>query len=125
MGHTSDAMDTISTPFFYFYFSSPSLFLMRRSAEDPGILPRCAFPLTFPLRLIIFVGVGKEKREERPAGRAGADLQSVTHTQTDSHTSRKPGLIQPMGLNYLNGGKEREGEDGGEEETAMVAVNGK
>lgn len=96
---------------------------MRRSAEDPGILPRCAFPLTFPVRLIIFIGVGKEKQEERPAGRAGADLQSVT--QTDSHTSRKAGLIQPMGLNYLNSGKEREGEDGGGEETAMVAVNGK
>lgn len=62
---------------------------MRRSAEDPGILPRCAFPLTFPLRLIIFVGVGKEKQEERPAGRAGADLQSVTHTHTDRLTHVK------------------------------------
>lgn len=29
--------------------------------------------------------------------------------------SRKPGLIQPTGLNYLNRGKEREGEDGEQE----------
>lgn len=47
--------------------------------------------------------------------KARANYPSIRHSYTQD-MSRKPGLIQPTGLNYLNRRKGREGEDGGEKE---------
>lgn len=45
----------------------------------------------------------------------GSSQLTVSHSYTQD-MSRKPGLIQPTGLNYLNRTKDSEGEDGGEKE---------
>lgn len=79
---------------------------MWRSVQDTPIHSRRVFPLTFPLCGIVGWFVSQESRRNGCLEGWSRPSVSPSVTQAD-HTVKTCQENWPMGLNYLNGGKEK------------------